>query len=167
MRGVLSRVDEEKTEKFIEMILEAKRIFLIGQGRSGLVGRCFAIRLMQMGFSVYVVGETITPAIGKDDLLIVCSASGEKYLLLEFSSLAREKGAVVCVLTARRDSLLSRLGGLLIKIPVFSKKFTSSQPLGSLFEQSLLFYLEGVVLSLMKRINIPEAEMRKRHANLE
>jgi 6-phospho-3-hexuloisomerase len=167
VKGVLSRVDEKKTEKFIEAILEAKKIFLIGQGRSGLVARCFAIRLMQMGFPVYVVGETITPAIEKGDLLIACSSSGKKHLILEFSSLAKEKGVIVCILTACEDSPLSRLGGLLIKIPVSSKESTSGQPLGSLFEQSLLFYLEGIVLSLMRRMNISEGEMRKRHANLE
>ena len=35
------------------------------------------MRLMQMGYISYVVGETITPALKEGDLLIVASASGE------------------------------------------------------------------------------------------
>jgi len=49
-----------------------------------------------------------------------------------------------------------------------TEKFIETiQLLGSLFEQSLLFYLEGAVLCLMRRMNISEEEMRKRHTNLE
>jgi len=167
VRDVLSKIDEQEAEAFIQEILKAKRIFLIGVGRSGLMARCFAMRLMQMGFPTYVVGETITPAIEEGDLLVVCSASGEKHLVLEFSSLAKKKRAAVCVLTAEKDSSLSRLADLSIKIPVSSKGSTSIQLLGSLFEQSLLLYFEGVVLTLTRSLNISGEEMRKRHANLE
>jgi len=166
IKDVLSKIDEKKTEAFVGEILRARRRFLLGQGRSGLVARCFAMRLMQMGFPVYVVGETITPAIEEKDLLIVCSASGEKHLALEMASLAREKGAAICALTSREDSPLAKFSDLSIKIPV-SLKGSSSQPLGSLFEQCLLLYLEGVVFVLMRRLDICEGEMRKRHANLE
>jgi len=37
----------------------------MGVGRSGLIGRAFAMRLMHLGFEVYVLGETITPAVEK------------------------------------------------------------------------------------------------------
>ncbi len=167
VKGVLCRVDEEKAEKFVKKILEAKRIFLLGQGRSGLIARCFAMRLMHLGLSVYVIGETITPAIRERDLLIVCSASGEKLSAVKLSSLAREREAIICALTTRKSSPLAKIAHLVVEIPVPLERSGSIQPLGSLFEQSLLLYLEGIIFSLMKRMNISEKEMRERHTNLE
>ncbi len=45
--------------------------------------------------------------------------------------------------------------------------FTSVQPMGSLFEQSLMLVLDSLVLCLMDRIGMSAQEMFSRHANLE
>ncbi|MDH5792642.1 MAG: SIS domain-containing protein, partial [Candidatus Bathyarchaeota archaeon] len=76
--GVIQSIDEREIEQMIGMILESKenKILLIGTGRSGFVGRAFALRLMHLGFNVYVSGETITPALTPDDLVVVISGSG-------------------------------------------------------------------------------------------
>ena len=50
------------------------------------------MRLMHLGFNVYVVGETVTPAVETDDLLIVISGSGETKSINEMSALAKAKG---------------------------------------------------------------------------
>lgn len=165
IKNSLSLINEEKVRKFIEIIEGAKRIFVLGQGRSGLIAKCFAMRLMHLGFLVYVVGETITPGIKKEDLLIICSSSGEKYLAREFAKLAKKKEAIVCALTSSKISPLGRIADLVIQIP--AEKFNTKQPLGSLFEQSLFLYLEGIIFSLIKEIDITKGEMRNRHANLE
>ena len=73
----LKQLHDKNCDHLIEMILQAKRIFLAGKGRSGLVMQMFAMRLMQMGFTVHVVGETTTPAIENGDILVVGSGSGE------------------------------------------------------------------------------------------
>ena len=104
VKSSLSLINEEKVREFIEIIKEAKRIFVLGQGRSGFIAKCFAMRLMHLGFSVYVVGETITPGIEKGELLIVCSSSGEKHLAKEFAKLAKKKEAIVCTLTSQKTS---------------------------------------------------------------
>jgi 6-phospho-3-hexuloisomerase len=39
--------------------------------------KAFAMCLMQMGIDAYVVGETVTPNLEKEDLLIIGSGSGE------------------------------------------------------------------------------------------
>ncbi len=41
----------------------ADRIFVVGAGRSGLVLKTAALRLMHLGLTVQVVGETTAPAI--------------------------------------------------------------------------------------------------------
>ena len=44
---------------------------------------------------------------------------------------------------------------------------TSVLPMGSLFEQSLLIFLDILVMRLMERQKIVSATMFERHANLE
>ena len=58
----VSNVPNDQIGKMIEMMLEAQnhRLMVIGVGRSGLIGRSFAMRLMHLGFNVHVMGETIT-----------------------------------------------------------------------------------------------------------
>lgn len=167
VKKVLSGVGEKETAEFVESISSCRRIFHSGQGRSGLIARCFAMRLMHMGFSSYVVGETTTPAIGAKDLLILCSCSGRKKGSLQRARQARQSGAIIFVLTAESDSPLARLAHYLIFFPVVLEKDVLREPLGSLFEQSLFLYLEGVVLFLMGKTGISEEEMLRRHANLE
>ena len=43
----------------------------------------------------------------------------------------------------------------------------SVQPLGTLFEQSLLILCDSLILELMQRSGIGAAQMLERHANLE
>ena len=81
IKGVSSEIDSERIEEMLDMLINANNVFIIGLGRSGLVARAFAMRLMHLGISVYVVGETITPAIYADDCLLAISGSGETSLL--------------------------------------------------------------------------------------
>ncbi len=53
--------DEGGVGQFIDELLSAKRIYVMGAGRSGLIAKAFAMRLMHLGMHSYVVGETITP----------------------------------------------------------------------------------------------------------
>ena len=68
----MSELDMNRVEKFIQMIMDSRerKIFVVGVGRSGFVGRAFALRLMNLGFNVYFLGETITPAAGEKDLIL-------------------------------------------------------------------------------------------------
>jgi 6-phospho-3-hexuloisomerase len=92
-RQVLERVQEDAVRQFLAALQESKRIFVFGEGRSGLVMRCFAMRLMQLGFTVHVVGEATTPAITASDALIACSGSGETHVTCLFAEQAKAVGA--------------------------------------------------------------------------
>ena len=100
-RKAMTELDLEKVEKFIQSILDSrtKKIFVVGQGRSGFVGRAFALRLMNMGLTVYFLGETLTPAAVKDDLIIAISGSGTTKITLTARSIAKEIGAQVVAVT--------------------------------------------------------------------
>jgi 6-phospho-3-hexuloisomerase len=146
-----------------EAIVGASRVFVGGAGRSGLVGRCFAVRLVQLGFPVHVVGAATTPAIAASDLLVMVSASGETDTTCLLARKATAAGARVAALTAARHSLLAAGTDLAVIIPATG----SCQYGGSLFEQCALLVLDSVALDLQHRRGQTPDQMDARHANLE
>ena len=71
----LRDLDEGIIGKVCELIIDSKNIFVYGVGRSGIVGRMFAMRLVQMGFNAYFVGETIAPVVPAKDSVILLSGT--------------------------------------------------------------------------------------------
>src|SRR6478609_5532890 len=53
-----------------QLITSARRIFVIGNGRSGLTIQMAAMRLMHLGLRVHMAGEVTAPALVEGDLLI-------------------------------------------------------------------------------------------------
>ncbi len=86
-----------------ELMESSPRIFVAGAGRSGLCMRALAVRLMHLGKTVYVVGETTTPSISAKDLLILGSGSGRTAGLLTMADLARRVGAKILLFTTDAD----------------------------------------------------------------
>jgi len=152
------------------LLLEtAPRIFVAGAGRSGLCMRALGMRLMHLGKTVYVVGETTTPSIAAEDLLILGSGSGRTTGLLVMAEKARSQGAQILLFTTDVTSPLAGLADHRIVIPAPSLRGAvgSLQPMGSLFEQALLILCDSLILKLMQRTGIDAAQMLQRHANLE
>ena len=155
------------------MIEGAERVFLAGCGRSGLMVRGFAMRLMHMGKKVYVVGETTTPSINQGDLLIIASGSGETGSLVAMANKCKKIGASLATVTIFPKATIGKLADCVVVIDAPTAKsqqktaVTSIQPMGSLFEQSLLLYFDSIILSLMERENLTSDIMFRLHANLE
>jgi len=164
LNAVLNKISIKKTEKLINSILSANRIFIAGQGRSGLVGETFAMRLMQLGLKAYVVGDVITPAIKNKDLLIVISGTGETQITLDIVNGAVKQKVAVCAITSNKISRIAKTAGFVIEIK--SKINHKVEPLGSLFEQAAFLYLDSIVICLMNKLHERSADLRKRHANL-
>ena len=168
----LTAVPPQKGEELADRICQAKRIFTAGAGRSGLAARAFAMRLMHLGYTAYVCGETTTPSLQADDLLLVVSGSGNTATLLCMAEKAKKLGAQLATLTTRPEGAIGRLADLTVHVPAPTRDrpvhdFTSIQPMGSLFEQSCQLFLDAVVLRLMEKTQSCADDMSKRHANLE
>jgi 6-phospho-3-hexuloisomerase len=154
-------------------ILDANRVFVAGVGRSGLVMRSFAMRLMHMGLTAHIVGYETTPAISAGDLLLLGSGSGTTASLLAHGKKARQVGAGLTLITTQGDSPLARLVDLVLVIPAPTPKTDSSnnqrsvQPMASLFEQSMLLTLDALSMMLMERLELDDGTTFLRHANLE
>ncbi|MBO7747172.1 6-phospho-3-hexuloisomerase [Paenibacillus sp. MWE-103] len=166
----LTGIAEERTESFAALLLGARRVFVAGAGRSGLMMRAFAMRLMHLGLNAHVVGDTATPGLRADDVLVVGSGSGETGSLAAMAEQAKRLGAAVALVTASSASRIGRSADEVVRIPGATnaeREAPSVQPMGSLFEQALLLYLDALVLRLMERLAITEDAMKARHANLE
>jgi 6-phospho-3-hexuloisomerase len=173
LNQTLSNVSADEVEELAKKILDAKRVFLAGLGRSGVAVKAFAMRLMHMGLPVYVVGEIVTPAIQKGDLLVVGSGSGETGSLTIMAKKVKDIGAELALVTIFPQSTIGKLADAIVKIPAPTPKvatesgFKSIQPMGSLFEQSLLLLFDSLILRLMEIKKENSENMMKRHANLE
>lgn len=162
----------EAVDCFAGRLLRANRVFVAGAGRSGLMGKAFAMRLMHLGIAAYVVGETITPGITESDSLVLGSGSGETASLAGMAEKAKRLGASVLLVTVNPDSTLARLADETAVLPAAAKEAapgseTTIQPMGSLFEQGLLVYYDAVVLKLMELKRMSGSAMYGSHANLE
>jgi 6-phospho-3-hexuloisomerase len=156
LRSVLSQVSSADAERFVQGLLSAKKIFVCGAGRSGLAAKAFAMRLMHFGLDAHVIGETTTPDYGPSDLLVVCSGSGETGSLVSIADKAKRIGGSTALITIVPGSTIARAAGCCVQIPAPSPKtnsgavVTSIQPMGSLFEQALLLFLDSAILRLME-----------------
>jgi len=186
--GIKSSIEElnmKEVERLIELLLEAKekKIFIVGMGRSGFVARAFALRLMNLGFNVYFLGETITPAAEKGDLLIAISGTGATKMVLTASTAANEIGATVIAITSFPESQLGQMADHIITIKGRTKigwpreeDYLARQiigerepltPLGSVFENNCMVFLDSLVVELMHRLGRTEEDLKRRHATIE
>jgi 6-phospho-3-hexuloisomerase len=147
------------------------RIFVAGAGRSGLVLRMAAMRLMHLGFDVHIAGDTTTPAIRSGDLLLLASGSGTTSGVVRAAETASKAGARIAVYTANATSPLAELADVVVIIPAAQKtdhgSTLSRQYSGSLFEQVLFLAAEAVFQTLWDNDATPAEELWLRHANLE
>jgi 6-phospho 3-hexuloisomerase len=180
--AIIKSIKEEQINTMIGTILGTRnnKILLVGSGRSGLVGRSFAIRLMHIGFNVYVTGETIAPAIVPGDLVIAISGSGRTRTVVTQAETAKNIGAKILAVTSYPESPLAKQSDEIVLIKGRTKEDTDvdfiqrqitgeydAAPMGTLFELSSMVFLDCVIATLMKKLQKTEIDLRMRHANAE
>ncbi|ODV50087.1 3-hexulose-6-phosphate isomerase [Methanohalophilus euhalobius] len=180
IKDIAQRLDKESIKKTIEYIMNADSIFITGAGRSGLVGKAFAMRLMHLGFKSFVVGESTTPAVHKNDVVIAISGSGETRSVSDLGRIAKDIGATLITVTSNKDSTLGHISDTTLEIHGRSKEdaggylerhmrgeYSHLTPLGTSFEISSLVFLDALVAELIFITGASEADLKSRHAKLE
>jgi 6-phospho-3-hexuloisomerase len=172
MQAVLQQVNSKSIEQAVDLLQAGKRIFVAGEGRSGLMGKAFAMRLMHLGFTVYVVGETITPAMETGDVLVAVSGSGTTKSVQLVAQKARELGCPVFAVTTNPESELAKLATHVLQIPAATKyrregELATVQPLGSLFDQCAHVLFDAICLSYVMRHTVDHQATFSKHSNLE
>lgn len=165
-------ISEEESEKLVNKILKSKKIFVAGAGRSGFMGKSFVMRMMHMGIDAYIVGETVTANLEKDDLLIIGSGSGETKTLVAIAEKAKSLGGTITAVTISPDSTIGKLADIIIQLPGAPKdqsegNYQTIQPMGSLFEQTMLLFYDALILRFMEKKGLDSNKMYGKHANLE
>ncbi|MCI6931106.1 6-phospho-3-hexuloisomerase [Methanobrevibacter boviskoreani] len=175
-------LDNDEINNFMNEITNAENVFVIGAGRSGLVAKAFAMRLMHLGISAYVVGETISPAINDEDCILAISGSGETNTIVSAAKTSKKRGARILSLTSYPKSSLGKISDVSIYVRGRTKaeaddknylkrqidgNYTSLTPLGTAFELTSLIFLDGLICELMNRLGKTENDLKKRHAVLE
>ena len=167
----VSGIDPYQLASLACFVGEADRIFVAGAGRSGLVLRMAAMRLMHLGHTVHVAGDTTTPAISSGDVLLVASGSGNTAGVVKAAETAANAGARIAAFTTNGVSPLAGLSHALVIIPAAQKtdhfSSLSCQYSGSLFEQALFLATESVFQTLWDNTDQPAEQLWLRHANLE
>jgi 6-phospho-3-hexuloisomerase len=165
------KLDLTAAGAIIPLIQQAERIFVVGAGRTGLALKAAAMRLMHLGLTVFVVGETTTPAIKAGDLLLAGSGSGTTSTIVKAAEKAAAVGAQILAISTTTDSPLAALATQLLVLPAAQKQdhggTISQQYAGSLFEQSVLLLTDAIFQTLWALDGTPTEELWKRHANLE
>ena len=185
LEAAASFISDDEVESLVrtleQVYRDGRRVFVVGVGRSGLVGRAFAMRLMHLGFSAYVVGETVTPAARAGDLLIAISGSGRSAAVVAAAEVAKSLGVKVVALTSYPDSPLSKIADMVVSIPGRTKVSHEDRwevrqllglheplaPLGTQFELVAQVVLDSIISELMERLGIDEEDLRELHANVE
>ena len=182
IENAVGYLDEETVEKFENDILAAENIFVTGAGRSGLAAKAFAMRLMHLGLSAYVVGETISPAIYEKDCIIAISGSGETNTIVSAAKIAKGRGSKVLAVTSYPESTLGKLADSYLLVKGRTKQevddenymkrqihgnYTSLTPLGTAFELTTLVFLDAIISELMEKMQQTENDLKNRHAVLE
>jgi 6-phospho-3-hexuloisomerase len=157
----LKKVDKKDLKNFIFEIKKAKRVYVVGAGRSGLIAKSLAMRLVRVKKKTFVIGETVTPPIQPDNLVIAVSGSGETVDTLTAVKVSRVLGARILGITAVKDSPLAKLSHVLVLIPANVPVRLGSQyqlreligeperpPIKSLFEMCTLILIELAVSKL-------------------
>jgi 6-phospho-3-hexuloisomerase len=182
INSIIQVVNEEQINQMIEIIMASKhkKILVIGSGRSGFVGRAFALRLMQSGFNAYVGGETITPSLTNGDLVIAISGSGNTTTVVAQVEVSKEIGAGIIAITSHPGSKVGKLADFIVEIKGRTKEETeidfvrrqitgdyNRAPMGTMFELSALIFFDSVIAEIMERSGQTEIDLRRRHANTE
>lgn len=165
LQEVLSNNDSAQIQEVIDFILKANKIFVYGVGRSGHVGKGFAMRLVQLGLKAYFIGETITPIVESGDCAIIVSNTGETMSAIQTGNIVRRVGANVIVITSNKKSKLAHLANIVVCIPIKDEERRKDlAPLGTLFEDSTMIFLDSLVSEIMQKLGETEETMRGRHA---
>lgn len=163
--AAIGHLEPASVARAVGILNQAPATFVYGAGRSGIIGRAFAMRLVQTGLTAYVIGESVTPIVRKGDAVFILSGAGESQSSVQTANIVRREGAELVVVTARATSKLAHAATLLLALdfPDDAERRRLA-PLGTLFEATSLVLTDGLVAELMRVRHESEESMRRRHA---
>lgn len=173
IKMLVGRIDVAASENLLDMIMQAERVFITGQGRSGLIAQCLATRLAQLDFNVHIPGHATCQRIDEPDLLLAISCSGTTRTTIEYMKVSKQVNAKVAVLTAIEKSVMIKLADQAIIIRSTDDdienncKYNVGPKNNTIFEEAALLYADALTFALIGRKGVSRDIISQRHTNLE
>lgn len=172
IKTVWDIIDEQMIEAVADRIIDANRVLVVGVGRVLLSMKAWVKRLHHLDIDINYVGSETEGSVGKGDLLLVASSSGESVQPVKTAELAKSYGVTVIYIGSNPKSTAGLLADVTLRIPCKTKlnlpdEFSSFQPMSTLFEQVLYLLGDTIAYTIMDKKGINEAKLKERHANLE
>jgi 6-phospho-3-hexuloisomerase len=153
-------IAKDDINAFLSGILAARRVFVLGVGRSGLVAAAFAMRLIHLGIPAFVIGETIVPRLAEmgrvGDLLVVFSSTGRQGVTAGIAADPVGKIADHVILFECDD----------YQRECAERGWSCFAPLGTCFETTAWVFADAAVSGIMEAKGIDAKTMGSIHANL-
>lgn len=102
LEATLQLNDEDRLQRAVAMLAQARRVIVIGMGSSGLVARDLVFKLLKIGHQAHTESDlhvllTMARTLGPEDLLLAVSFSGRRR---EMNMVAKEAMASGCPILA-------------------------------------------------------------------
>ena len=170
--ALLDAVARESLTALAHELHTARRVFVTGAGRSGLIMQLFAIRLGHLDIDVTIMGLPIVPPVGPGDLFLAASGSGATEVTVQRVRKAKALGARIGAFTAQADGELAALADVCVLLPVPAKNsghaLAATQLYdGAFFEQGTFLITEALFHELALFRGAGAGELWARHANVE
>lgn len=177
IKQVLDSIDEYSVDLMCEVIESSDKVVGYGAGRMGLVLKAFIMRLNHLGIDAYYMGDTYIPPLGKYDLVIVSSASGETELIKKFCEEVKKKTeCCIGAVTGNRNSSIGAMANWVIEYtscngalnsPDSSDKIDSAQLMSTLNEQATYILFDIMIRKLMDKMELDPDKIKRNHFNVE
>lgn len=150
LTAILSNKDVEKAAK---LILSAKKILFVGIGASRLVALDFQQKLMRIGiFSSspddYDLMLLSSSGLGKDDVVVSISYSGETPIVKKATKTAKSNGAKVIAITRYGSTTLSHMADCLLNVPASESTFRQGATISRISQLMVVDVLYSTMIVL-------------------
>lgn len=117
LQQTITTLDIVMVSKCRKSLLEAKKIYLMGIGHSGIIALDFNYKLMRIGLNTFPINDSHTmlmmaSIMTEEDVVLAISHSGETNEMIETAKIARQQGACIISLTQNNINELRQLADI-------------------------------------------------------
>ncbi len=158
----IERLDPEEINRAIELLSQAKNIFCIGSGTSGLSAEACGMRFIRNGTKCYYTkdehfqGMLIAHA-GEGDVVVAFSISGSSIDTIQCIEIAKKYGAKIIGVTSSPVSHLANLSD----VKLITSKSENSYTAGNLISLTVHMFVANVLTTRLSMID-PERTAKAR-----
>lgn len=175
---MLSQVPNEMVLEAVAELKQARKVFVVGVGHSGLIARTFSMKLNHVGLESYTLYDEINPPFKPGDCLAAVSQSGSTATVLEMARKATKIGGRVLGFVGSADGPLSKLADRVVVVPPIAEGSVvrelaafgdagARNVRGAVFGLAMYVLFYAVTVELASERGESPDSIDARHANLE